>query len=72
MLDLLHNTDEPIRDAANGGSSVNDTATLDYMKDTFTKHYNGNRQPIGLYTHPIHVSVSTCVFSLLRCPMRLT
>jgi hypothetical protein len=41
---------------ANGENKVNDDATLEYMKDTFTKHYNGNRQPIGLYTHPIHVS----------------
>lgn len=48
-------------DNANGASSVNDSATLDYMKKTFTAHYNGNRQPIGLYTHPIHLSVSTCV-----------
>jgi len=26
------------------------------MKNTFTTHYNGNRQPFGLYTHPIHVA----------------
>lgn len=25
---------------------------------TFTTHYNGNRQPIGLYTHPIHLAKS--------------
>jgi hypothetical protein len=45
-------------DTANGASTVNDSATLEYMKNTFTAHYNGNRQPIGLYTHPIHLSVS--------------
>lgn len=45
-------------DAANGGSTVNDSATLEYMQKTFTAHYNGNRQPIGLYTHPVHLSVS--------------
>ena len=28
------------------------------MQKTFTAHYSGNRQPIGLYTHPIHLSVS--------------
>lgn len=49
---------DPWLDAANGASSVNDSATLDYMKNTFTAHYNNNRQPIGLYTHPIHLSVS--------------
>jgi hypothetical protein len=27
------------------------------MKDTFTAHYNNNRQPIGLYMHPIHLAV---------------
>lgn len=43
---------------ANGENAVNDSATLEYMQDTFTKHYNGNRQPIGLYTHPIHLSKS--------------
>ena len=48
---------DPWLDAANGGSEVNDTATLEYMKSTFTAHYNNNRQPFGLYTHPIHVSV---------------
>ncbi|KAF5385148.1 hypothetical protein D9615_000983 [Tricholomella constricta] len=47
---------DPWLDAANGGTRVNDSATLDYMKNTFTAHYNNNRQPIGLYTHPIHVS----------------
>ncbi|KAH9486218.1 Chitin deacetylase 7 [Psilocybe cubensis] len=47
---------DPWLDAANGASTVNDTATLEYMKKTFTDHYNGKRQPIGLYTHPIHLS----------------
>ncbi|KAF7333423.1 Carbohydrate esterase family 4 [Mycena venus] len=47
---------DPWLDIANGGSKVDDSATLAYMKDTFTAHYNGNRQPIGLYTHPIHLS----------------
>lgn len=45
------------RDAANGATEANDSATLAYMQKTFTDHYNGNRQPIGLYTHPIHLSV---------------
>jgi len=54
-VDGVHLMD-PWLDSANGASSVNDTATLEYMKNTFTAHYNGNRQPIGLYTHPIHVS----------------
>ncbi|KAF7363099.1 hypothetical protein MVEN_00662300 [Mycena venus] len=47
---------DPWLDAANGVDVVNDTATLEYMKSTFMAHYNGNRQPIGLYTHPIHLS----------------
>jgi hypothetical protein len=47
---------DPWLDTANGNSVVNDTATLEYMKSTFTDHYNGNRQPFGLYTHPIHVA----------------
>ncbi|KAJ7439981.1 hypothetical protein FB451DRAFT_143851 [Mycena latifolia] len=49
---------DPWLDAANGASKVNDTATLEYMKSTFTAHYTGNRQPIGLYTHPIHLSTT--------------
>ncbi|KAF7302610.1 Carbohydrate esterase family 4 protein [Mycena chlorophos] len=49
---------DPWLDAANGGSKVNDSATLAYMKNTFTAHYTGNRQPIGLYTHPIHLSTT--------------
>ncbi|KAE9397435.1 hypothetical protein BT96DRAFT_957907 [Gymnopus androsaceus JB14] len=43
---------DPWLDTANGNSVVNDSATLEYMQNTFTAHYNGNRQPIGLYTHP--------------------
>ncbi|KAG6916870.1 hypothetical protein DXG01_004851 [Tephrocybe rancida] len=49
---------DPWLDMANGGTKVNNTATLAYMKNTFTDHYNGNRQPIGLYTHPIHLSTT--------------
>jgi hypothetical protein len=48
-------------DNANGETKPNDTATFEYMKKTFTDHYNGNRQPIGLYTHPIHLSVRLCL-----------
>jgi hypothetical protein len=47
---------DPWLDAANGETAPNDTATLEYMQATFTDHYKGNRQPIGLYTHPIHLS----------------
>ncbi|KAJ7656978.1 hypothetical protein DFH06DRAFT_466784 [Mycena polygramma] len=49
---------DPWLDTANGESVINDTATLEYMKNTFTAHYTGNRQPIGLYTHPIHLSTT--------------
>ncbi|KAL5495118.1 hypothetical protein ACEPAI_580 [Sanghuangporus weigelae] len=47
---------DPWLDSPNGGSERDDRATLAYMKDTFTAHYNGNRQPIGLYTHPINLA----------------
>ncbi|KAF7369457.1 hypothetical protein MVEN_00275300 [Mycena venus] len=46
---------DPWLDNANGESKINDTAMLEYMQDTFMKHYNRNRQPIGLYMHPIHL-----------------
>ncbi|KAJ7909389.1 hypothetical protein B0H13DRAFT_2192837, partial [Mycena leptocephala] len=49
---------DPWLDAPNGATKNNDTVTLEYMKNTFTAHYNGNRQPIGLYTHPIHLSTT--------------
>ncbi|KAH9932130.1 uncharacterized protein BXZ73DRAFT_90049 [Epithele typhae] len=49
---------DPWLDAANGETAVNDTATLEYLKNTFMAHYNAKRQPFGLYTHPIHVSLS--------------
>ncbi|KAL0069459.1 hypothetical protein AAF712_003490 [Marasmius tenuissimus] len=48
---------DPWLDTANGNDKVSDQDTLEYMKDTFTAHYNGNRQPIGLYTHPIHLAL---------------
>jgi len=49
---------DPWLDTANGASTVNDSATLAYMQNTFTAHYTGYRQPIGLYTHPIHLSTT--------------
>ncbi|KAA1467878.1 hypothetical protein DENSPDRAFT_833028 [Dentipellis sp. KUC8613] len=49
---------DPWLDTANGANTVNDSATLEYMKSTFTAHYTNNRQPIGLYTHPIHLSTT--------------
>ena len=52
---------EAHRDPANGASAVNDSATLEYMQSTFNDHYHGKRQPIGLYTHPIHVAVRTAL-----------
>ena len=55
-VDGLHLMD-PWLDTENGAQTVNDTATLEYMTDTLTAHYNENRQPIGLYAHPIHLSV---------------
>ncbi|KIK71468.1 hypothetical protein GYMLUDRAFT_254679 [Collybiopsis luxurians FD-317 M1] len=56
-VDGIHLMDNYL-DPCNGNSVVDDNATLEYMKDTFTKHYNGNRQPIGLYTHPIHLATN--------------
>jgi len=43
-------------DTANGATKVNDSATLEYLKSTFTDHYSGKRVPFGLYTHPIHIA----------------
>ncbi|KAI9512900.1 hypothetical protein F5148DRAFT_654881 [Russula earlei] len=49
---------DPWLDSANGGTTVDDNATLAYMQSTFMAHYNGNRQPFGLYTHPIHTATT--------------
>lgn len=29
---------------------------INWMKNTFMDHYNNNRQPFGLYSHPIHIA----------------
>jgi len=55
-VDGVHLMDPWLDIPASGGTSPNDTATLSWMKNTFTAHYNGNRQPFGLYSHPIHVA----------------
>ncbi|KDQ15546.1 hypothetical protein BOTBODRAFT_31441 [Botryobasidium botryosum FD-172 SS1] len=34
----------------------NTSAVLTWMKNAFTAHYNGQRQPFGIYTHPIHLA----------------
>ncbi|SCV73021.1 BQ2448_6946 [Microbotryum intermedium] len=31
---------------------------LAWLKSSFLSHYNGTRQPFGLYTHPIHLAVN--------------
>ena len=31
---------------------------LEAMKATFTDHYNAQKQPFGLYSHPIHISTN--------------
>nr|AEY62513.1 left border a protein [Ustanciosporium gigantosporum] len=36
--------------------SNNASDVLEWMKSTFTDHYNGKRQPFGVYTHPIHLA----------------
>ncbi|GAC98663.1 candidate polysaccharide deacetylase [Pseudozyma hubeiensis SY62] len=36
--------------------SSNASDVLSWMKNTFTDHYNGKRQPFGVYTHPIHLA----------------
>ncbi|KAG9007781.1 hypothetical protein FRB94_001685 [Tulasnella sp. JGI-2019a] len=55
-IEGIHLMDPWLDLPASGGTAPNDTATLSWMKNTFTAHYNGNRQPFGLYTHPIHVA----------------
>lgn len=32
--------------------------SLEALKWTFTDHYNAQKQPFGLYTHPIHISTT--------------
>ncbi|KZT43850.1 hypothetical protein SISSUDRAFT_1039750 [Sistotremastrum suecicum HHB10207 ss-3] len=49
---------DPWLDTANGENTPDDAATLAYMKSTFTDHYKGNRQPFGIYTHPIHLATN--------------
>lgn len=49
---------DPWLDTADSNNAVNDTATLNFLKNTFTAHYNAKRQPFGLYTHPIHLSTT--------------
>lgn len=36
-------------------SSTDTDEVLDLMKANFQKHYDGNRQPFGLYMHPAHL-----------------
>ncbi|GAA5932124.1 hypothetical protein JCM10213_006761 [Rhodosporidiobolus nylandii] len=37
--------------------STNMDDVLDWLKWSFTTHYEGTRQPFGLYSHPIHLAV---------------
>ncbi|KAK4053645.1 hypothetical protein OIO90_003884 [Microbotryomycetes sp. JL221] len=31
--------------------------SVQWMQNTFMQHYEGNRQPFGIYSHPIHLAV---------------
>ncbi|KDN49056.1 hypothetical protein RSAG8_02409, partial [Rhizoctonia solani AG-8 WAC10335] len=46
---------DPWLDVDTSGAN-NITAVGQWMRNTFTAHYQNNRQPFGLYTHPIHVA----------------
>ncbi|CAE6448586.1 unnamed protein product [Rhizoctonia solani] len=46
---------DPWLDVGVSGAN-NITAVGEWMRNTFTAHYQNNRQPFGLYTHPIHVA----------------
>ncbi|BGP43339.1 hypothetical protein JCM10449v2_007370 [Rhodotorula kratochvilovae] len=37
--------------------SSNPAEVLEWLKFSFLTHYEGNRQPFGLYSHPIHLAV---------------
>nr|CRX79102.1 hypothetical protein ls5930a1_00137 [Leucosporidium scottii] len=37
--------------------SANVSDVVEWMKSSFLTHYNGNRQPFGIYSHPIHLAV---------------
>jgi len=47
---------DPWLDTVGNNTNPNNTATLEFLKSTFTDHYNGQKQPFGLYTHPIHLA----------------
>jgi len=34
---------------------------LRWYQNTFNMHYNGNRQPFGLYQHPIHLAIGETI-----------
>jgi len=47
---------DPWLDPVGDNKVANNTATLEFLKSTFTDHYNAQKQPFGLYTHPIHIA----------------
>ncbi|KAI5477686.1 chitin deacetylase [Pseudohyphozyma bogoriensis] len=38
--------------------ATNASTVLPWLKNTFLSHYEGNRQPFGLYLHPIHLAIN--------------
>ncbi|GAA6039993.1 hypothetical protein JCM8097_002657 [Rhodosporidiobolus ruineniae] len=49
-------TDIHLMDPWLDSSNMDDV--LSWLKYSFETHYNGNRQPFGLYSHPIHLAVN--------------
>jgi len=47
---------DPWLDTIGDNKQPNNTATLELLKSAFTDHYNAQKQPFGLYTHPIHIA----------------
>jgi hypothetical protein len=38
--------------------NTDNSKTLEALKATFTDHYNAQKQPFGMYSHPIHISTT--------------
>ncbi|KAF9423958.1 hypothetical protein BGZ94_008114 [Podila epigama] len=41
----------------------NNAAVAEWLRNNFDRHYNGNRQPFGIYLHPVHLGKAVDVYN---------
>ncbi|KAF9328689.1 hypothetical protein BG006_008172 [Podila minutissima] len=64
-MHAITNSDQPTAKVISMDPQLEGTGEVvgGWLKNNFNRHYNGNRQPFGIYLHPVHVGQSVQMFN---------